>query len=157
MTVAYVLTLESKTVDESRITAFRSGLRGRLLRSGEEGFDLSRKVWNAMIDKHPGLIAKCAGTADVISAVNFARENNLLVAVRGGGHNVVGKAVCDGGLVIDFSEMNSARVDPITNTVRAEPGVTLGEFDHETHAFGLATTLGIVSKTGIASLTLGGV
>ena len=156
MAHASLLNVEGRAVDESSIASFRPGFRGRLLSSADEGYDPSRKVWNAMIDKHPGLIAKCAGAADVIRAVNFARENSLLLAVRGGGHNVAGKAVCDGGLVIDLSEMKSIRVDPIVGTARAEPGVLLGELDQETQAFGLATTLGIVSKTGIGGLTLGG-
>lgn len=125
------------------------------MRPGDEGYDLSRKVWNAMIDKHPGLVAKCAGAADVVASVDFARENGLLVSVKGGGHNVAGKAVCDGGLMIDLSGMKSIRVDVAARTARADPGVILGELDRETQAFGLATTLGIVSKTGIAGLTLG--
>ena len=109
-----------------------------------------------MIDKRPTLIARCAGAADVIKAINFARSNNLLVAVRGGGHSVAGKSVCDGGLLIDLSLMKGLRVDPVRRTARAEPGLRLGEFDRETEAFDLATTLGIVSTTGIAGLTLGG-
>ncbi len=156
MTQASIVNLEGRTVDDSRVEAFRTDLRGRLLRPSDGGYDLARRVWNAMIDKHPSLIAKCAGPADVVRAVKFARENNLLIAVRGGGHNVAGKAVCDGGLVIDLSDMRSIRVDSTASSVRAEPGVTLGELDHETQAFGLATTLGIVSKTGISGLTLGG-
>src|SRR5919197_5819603 len=109
-----------------------------------------------MIDKTPALILRCAGVSDVISAVNFARTNNLLVSVRGGGHNVSGNAVCDRGLVIDLSLMKGIRVDPARRTVPAEGGVTWGEFDRETQAFDLATTGGIVPTTGIAGLTLGG-
>ncbi len=148
--------MEGKVVDGSKIAEFRAGFRGRLMTSTDEGYDQSRKVWNAMIDKHPGLICRCAGAADVMRAVNFARENDVLVSVRGGGHNVAGKAVCDAGMVIDLSEMKSIRVDPIAGTTRSEPGVLLGELDQETQGFGLATTMGIVSKTGIAGLTLGG-
>jgi FAD/FMN-containing dehydrogenase len=109
-----------------------------------------------MIDKRPAMIARCAGTGDVINAVNFARTHDLLVAVRGGGHSVAGKSVCDGGILIDLSTMKGMRVDPARRTVQAQPGLRLGEFDRETQAFGLATTLGIVSNTGIAGLTLGG-
>lgn len=109
-----------------------------------------------MHDKHPALIARCVGTADVIASVNFAREHRLLLAVRGGGHNVAGKAMCDDGLVIDLSQMKGIHVDPVNKTARADGGVTWGEFDHETQVFGLATTGGIVPSTGIAGLTLGG-
>jgi FAD/FMN-containing dehydrogenase len=143
-------------LDESVVEQFGAGLRGMLLRPQSEGYDEARKIWNAMIDKRPALIARCAGAADVIHAVNFARANGLLVSVRGGGHNVSGNAVCDGGLMIDLSRMKSIRVDAEHRTARAEPGVTWGEFDFETQAFGLATTGGEVSTTGIAGLTLGG-
>jgi len=143
-------------VDQSAVEKFKASLRGVLLRPGEAGYDEARKVWNGMIDKRPALIARCAGVADVIHCVNFARANNLLLAVRGGGHNIAGNAVCDGGLVIDLSRMKSVRVDPARRTARAEPGLTWGEFDRETQAFGLATTGGQISTTGIAGLTLGG-
>ena len=138
------------------IEQFRTGLRGGHLLRGDDGYDTARKIYNAMIDHQPAIIARCAGVADVIDAVNFARNNGLLVSVRGGGHNVSGNAACDGGLMIDLSPMKSVRVDPESKTARAEPGVTWGEFDHETQAFGLATTGGLVSTTGIAGLTLGG-
>src|SRR5262249_54840165 len=138
------------------IEQFRTGLRGGHLLRGDDGYDAARKIYNAMIDRRPAIIARCAGVADVIDAVNFARSNHLLVSVRGGGHNVSGNAACDGGLMIDLSPMKSVRVDPESKTARAEPGVTWGEFDHETQAFGLATTGGLVSTTGIAGLTLGG-
>ena len=141
---------------EETVAAFKATLRGTLLRAGDTGYDEARTLWNAMIDKHPALIVRCAGVADVISAVNFARTHDLLVAVRGGGHNVAGNAVCDGGLMIDLSPMKSVRVDPIRRTARAEGGITWGEFDHETQAFGLATTGGVIPTTGIAGLTLGG-
>jgi FAD/FMN-containing dehydrogenase len=130
--------------------------RGELLRPGEPGYDEARRVWNAAIDRYPALIARCTGTADVMAAVNFTRARNLVVAVRGGGHNVAGNAVCDGGLVIDLAGMKGIRVDPIRRTARAQPGLTWGEFDRETQAFGLATPGGLVSSTGIAGLTLGG-
>jgi FAD/FMN-containing dehydrogenase len=131
-------------------------VRGPVLRPGENGYEAARTVPNAMIDRRPAIIVRCAGAADVIACVRFAREHDLLVSVRGGGHSIAGKAVCDGGLMIDLSCMKGIRVDPRGRTARAEPGLTLGEFDLETHAFGLATALGMVSKTGIAGLTLGG-
>ncbi|MGE0132549.1 MAG: FAD-binding oxidoreductase [Blastocatellales bacterium] len=143
-------------LEESAVEAFRSGLRGQLLRPADEGYDAARTVWNAMIDKRPALIARCAGAADVICAVNFARTHGLLLSVRGGGHNVGGNAVCNDGLMIDLSPMRGIRVDPVNRTARAEPGLTWKELDHETLAFGLATTGGTVSHTGIAGLTLGG-
>jgi FAD/FMN-containing dehydrogenase len=138
------------------IEQFHSGLRGGHLLRGDDGYEAARKIYNAMIDRRPAIIARCAGAADVIAAVNFARNNGLLVSVRGGGHNVSGNAVCDGGLMIDLSPMKSVRVDPQGKAVHAEAGVTWGEFDRETQAFGLATTGGLVSTTGIAGLTLGG-
>jgi FAD/FMN-containing dehydrogenase len=138
------------------VEQFRTGLRGGYLLQGDDGYDAARSIYNAMIDHRPAIIARCAGVADVIDAVNFARSNDLLVSVRGGGHNVSGNAACDGGLMIDLSPMKGIRVHPESKTARAEPGVTWGEFDHETQAFGLATTGGLVSTTGIAGLTLGG-
>jgi hypothetical protein len=123
---------------------------------GQDGYDAARTIPNAMIDRRPAAIARCTGAADVIACVRFAGEHDLLVSVRGGGHSVAGKSVCDGGLMIDLSAMKGIRVNPSRKTVRAETGLTLGEFDRETQAFGLATTLGVVSKTGIAGLTLGG-
>ncbi len=136
--------------------AFRPRIRGGVLGRGEDGYDRARSVFNAMIDRRPALIVQCAGVADVIAAVTFARDHDLLVSVRGGGHGVTGNAVCDGGLVIDLSRMRSARVDPAKRTARAGGGVTWGDFDHETQVFGMATTGGIVPTTGIAGLTLGG-
>jgi FAD/FMN-containing dehydrogenase len=133
-----------------------AGLRGRVIRSADSDYDTVRQVWNGVVDKHPALIARCAGVADVIAAVRFSREHGLPIAVRGGGHNVAGRCVCDGGLVIDLSTMTGIRVDPERGTVRAEGGVTIGALDHETQAFGLAVPMGVVSATGIAGLTLGG-
>lgn len=141
---------------EETVAAFKTTLRGALLRPGDDGYEAARTIWNAMIDKRPALIVRCIGVADVIQAVNFARTHDLLVAVRGGGHNVAGNAVCDGGLMIDLSPMQSVHVDPVRRTARAEPGVTWREFDHETQAFGLATTGGVIPTTGVAGLTLGG-
>jgi FAD/FMN-containing dehydrogenase len=143
-------------ISQSAVEKLKASLRGPLLQSGEAGYDDARKVWNGMIDRRPALIARCAGVSDAIRSVNFARENNVMVAVRGGGHNIAGNAVCDGGLMIDLSGMKGLRVDPAHRTARAEPGITWGEFDRETQAFGLATTGGQISTTGIAGLTLGG-
>jgi hypothetical protein len=134
----------------------KRAIRGGVLCPGDDGYDTARTVPNAMIDRRPSIIARCVGTADVIACVRFARESDLVVSVRGGGHSIAGKAICDGGLMIDLSCMKGIQVDPQRLTVRAQPGLTLGEFDHETQAFGLATTMGTVSKTGIAGLTLGG-
>ena len=141
---------------ESATTAFRSSLRGQSFASGEPGYDAARVVFNRIIDRHPALIARCAGAGDVMACVNFASEYGLTVSVRGGGHSIAGKAICDDGLMIDLSAMKGIRVDPASRTVRAEPGLTIAEFDRETQAFGLATTMGVISTTGIAGLTLGG-
>jgi FAD/FMN-containing dehydrogenase len=150
------LTGADAALGDSVVERFGNGLRGELLRSDDAGYEKTRKVWNGLIDKRPALIVRCAGVGDVVDSVNFARENDLLLAVRGGGHNVAGNAVCDGGLVIDLSQMRGIRVDPERRLVRAESGATLGDLDRETQVFGLATPLGAVSKTGIAGLTLGG-
>jgi FAD/FMN-containing dehydrogenase len=138
------------------VEAFQASVRGALLRPGVAGYDDARTIHNGMIDRRPALIARCAGVADVRTAVRFAREHDLLVSVRGGGHGMPGFAVCDGGLMIDLSGMTSVHVDPDHQRVWADAGVTWGAFDHETQAFGLATTGGVVGSTGIAGLTLGG-
>ncbi|MFQ5890994.1 MAG: FAD-binding oxidoreductase [Gemmatimonadota bacterium] len=137
-------------------TAEIQGFREPVLVPGDEGYEEARHVWNGAIDRRPALIARCTGTADVIAAVRHARERDLLVAVRGGGHGVAGSAVCDEGIVIDLSPMKGIRVDPTAGTATAQPGVLWGELDHETQAFGLAVTGGVVTHTGIAGLTLGG-
>jgi FAD/FMN-containing dehydrogenase len=129
-------------IEQSAVQKFKASLRGTLLQPADPDYDQARKVWNGMIDRRPAMIARCAGVADVVQCVNFARANNLLVAVRGGGHNIGGNAVCDGGLTIDLSPMKSVRVDPARRIARAEPGLTWREFDGETQAFGLATTGG---------------
>jgi hypothetical protein len=147
---------ESKILEGSAVDQFRTRLRGELLLPRDNGYEQARKLWNAMIDKRPAFIARCAGPADVVLCVHFARSNNLLVAVRGGGHGVAGKASCERGLMIDLSKMKGIRVDPVERIGRAEAGVIWGEFDFETQAFGLATTGGFVPSTGIAGLTLGG-
>ena len=138
------------------IEEFSGSLRGNLLLPDDKDYDDARALWNAMIDNRPALIARCVGAADVIRSVEFARANNVLVSVRGGGHNVSGNAVCDGGLMIDLSCMKGIRVDSERRAAHAEPGLTWAEFDHEAQAFGLATTGGLISTTGIAGLTLGG-
>ena len=143
-------------LEEAAVHDFAANLRGPLLRPGDGGYDEARKIWNGMIDRHPALIARCAGVADIIAAVRFARTHELLVSVRGGGHNITGNAVCEGGLMIDLSPMKSVRVDPVKRVARAEAGLTWGEYNRETQAFGLASTGGVVSTTGIAGLTLGG-
>ena len=131
-------------------------IRGRVIQPGDADYDSARALYNGMIDKRPKMIARCVDVADVITAVNFARDQRLLLAVRGGGHNGPGLGSCDGGLVIDLSMMKSVRVDPANRTVRVDPGCTSGDVDHATHAFGLAVPFGIVSTTGVAGLTLGG-
>src|SRR6516225_8107191 len=143
-------------VGHDRIERFQAAFRGEVIQPGDSGYETARKIWNASIDKRPGIIARCSGVADVVAAVNFARENELLVAVRGGGHNVSGRAVCDDGIAINLSGMKGIHVDVANHTVRVQGGVTLGDLDWETHVFGLAVPAGIMSKTGIAGLALGG-
>src|SRR5271167_3190097 len=143
-------------LNEATIAAFRVNLRGGLIESGDPTYEAARKVYNGMIDRRPRLIARCADVADVMTAVNFGREQKLLVAIRGGGHNAGGLGVCDDGLVIDLSPMNYVRVDPNKRTVLAGGGALWRDVDHATHAFGLAVPAGVVSTTGVAGLTLGG-
>ena len=150
------LSSDYTVMGESAVREFRDSLHGESLLPGDAGYDGARGVWNAMVDKRPALIARCSGTADVINAVNFARDNRLLISVRGGGHNFPGNSVCNDGLMIDLSRMTGVRVDPAAQTVRAQGGTKWGAFDHETQAFGLATTGGTDIDTGIAGLTLGG-
>src|SRR5512134_1314221 len=142
--------------NDEAIQSFRAALRGKLIQPSDADYDAARALYNGMIDKRPRLIARAVDTADVIAAVNFAREQGLLVAIRGGGHNGPGLGSCDDGLVIDVSLMKSVRVDPASRTVRVEAGCTSGDVDHATHPFGLAVPFGIVSTTGVAGLTLGG-
>lgn len=143
-------------LDEQTISEFRQAFRGELIQPGDKRYDEARKVYNAMIDRRPGLIARCTDVADVITAVNFGRENNLLVSIRGGGHNAGGLGVCDGGLVIDLSRINYTRVDPAARTVRVGGGCTWADVDHATHPFGLAVPTGTISTTGVGGLALGG-
>jgi FAD/FMN-containing dehydrogenase len=141
---------------DQSIATFERNLRGRLIRATDADYDAARALYNGMIDKRPRLIARCVDTADVITSVNFAREEGLLLAIRGGGHNGPGLGSCNDGLVIDLSSMKSVHVNPEQRTVRVDPGCTSGDVDHATHAFGLAVPFGIVSTTGVAGLTLGG-
>ena len=138
------------------IAGLRDGFRGELLRPQDPGYEDARKVWNGSINRFPALIARCAGVADVIAAVKFAKDNGILLAVRGGGHSFPGLSVCDGGLVIDLSLMKGVRVDPEARMVRAQAGVLLGELDFETQEFGMAVPSGVVTHTGLSGLTLGG-
>jgi hypothetical protein len=136
--------------------SLKARLRGELIHPNDNAYDAACKVYNAMIDRHPRLIVRCADVADVMAAVNFARDNNLLLAVRGGSHNAAGLGVCDDGLVVDLSRLRGIHVDPTARTVRVEGGCTWGDVDHATHAFGLAVPSGIISTTGVGGLTLGG-
>ena len=140
----------------TKIEELKGSFRGEVLLPSDDAYESARKIWNAMIDKHPALIARCATTSDVVRAVNFARDNGLVLAVRGGGHNIAGSAMCDDGIVIDLSQMKAASVDPGARRVTIEGGATLADLDAATQAHGLATPVGINSTTGIAGLTLGG-
>src|SRR5262245_23743533 len=157
MTVTATTLEGSRTnLNDADIDSLRSGLRGELVVAGDAGFDQARRVWNGNVDRRPALIARCAGVADVQHAVNFARLLGLLVSVRGGGHSAPGYGTNDGGLVVDLSPMKGIRVDPEARIAHAQGGALWRDLDHETQAFGLATTGGTVSNTGIGGLTLGG-
>ena len=145
-----------KTISDAELQELNNRLAGDLILSGDESYDTARQVWNGMIDRYPALIARCAGPEDVIACVNFARTHGVLLAVRGGGHNVAGYATCDGGMVIDLSLMNNVEVDPQAQTARVGGGATLGDLDQATQEHGLAVPAGVVSDTGVAGLTLGG-
>src|SRR5258708_9113712 len=144
------------TTQTAQFEALGSAMRGPVIQPEEEGYDAARAVYNGMIDRGPAAIARCSDVADVMTAVRFARENGLTVSVRGGGHNAAGLGVADDALVIDLSAMHGVTVDPAAKTVRAEGGAVWGDVDHATGAFGLATTSGILSSTGVRGLTLGG-
>ena len=143
-------------LNETTIATLKSSLRGELIEQRDASYDTARKVYNAMIDRRPRLIARCGDVADVIAAVKFGREHKLVVSIRGGGHNAAGLGVCDDGLVIDLSRMNYVHVDPKKRTVLAGGGALWGDVDHAAHAFGLAVPAGIISTTGVGGLTLGG-
>jgi FAD/FMN-containing dehydrogenase len=144
------------TIPRADIKDFRASLRGQLLLAGNEGYEQARKIWNGVFDRHPALIARCAGSDDVVKAVNFARAHGVLTAVRGGGHSISGQSSCEGGLMIDLAPMKEIRVDAAKMSAQAQGGVLLGDLDRETQAVGLVTTLGTAADTGIAGLTLGG-
>lgn len=144
------------SLDQDRLKSLAATFSGALLRPGDNGYEEARRLHNGLIDKRPGLIARCLGTADIVDALGFARESGLEISVRGGGHNVAGRAVTNGGVMIDLSLMRGVRVNPDAHTVRAQGGVTWREFNRETAVHGLATTGGVISTTGIAGLTLGG-
>ena len=143
-------------LSEATIASLKSNMRGDVIEQRDASYDTARKVYNAMIDRRPRLIARCSDVADVIAAVNFGRENKLVVSIRGGGHSFAGLGISDDGLVIDLSRMNYVRVDPKKRTVLAGGGAVLGDLDHAAHAFGLAVPAGILSTTGVSGLTLGG-
>lgn len=145
-----------KGIDAAVVRALAEDLRGAVLLPGTAAYESARRIWNGMVDRRPALIARCRGTADVVRALAFATEHALLISVRGGGHNVAGNAVCDGGLMIDLAEMRGVQVDPVARRARAAGGATWGDFDAETQCFGLATPGGLISDTGVAGLTLGG-
>src|SRR5207248_1033692 len=146
-------TMNRAGIDERALETLAAGYRGEIVRPDDPSYEEHRQVWNGSIDRHPAVIARCTGVADVIAAVRFGRETGLPVAVRGGGHSFPGQSVCDDGLVIDLSLMRGVRVDPEARTVRAQAGVLLGELDRETQQFGLAVPAGIVTHTGMAGLT----
>jgi FAD/FMN-containing dehydrogenase len=146
----------AKAVPSSSVASLTAALRGQLLFPGSTEYDTARTIWNAMIDRKPAMIARCAAAEDVAAAVQFAAAHELLLSVRGGGHNIAGNAVCDGGMMIDLSAMNEVRVNAQARTVRVGPGATLAALDRATQAHGLATPVGINSTTGVAGLTLGG-
>jgi FAD/FMN-containing dehydrogenase len=147
---------DSVSIAKESLDGLRAALRGSLALPDDPGYDVARTLWNGMIDRRPAAIVRAAGAGDVIQAINFARDNRLLLAIRGGGHNIAGKAACEGGLMLDLSPMKSVRVDPALMQARVEPGALLSDFDRETQAFGLSTPTGINSTTGMAGLTLGG-
>jgi len=143
-------------IDNATVDALGESLRGSVIIPNSDGYDDARQIWNGMINRRPAMIVRCAGTADVVSTVNFAREHGVLISIKGGGHNVSGNAVCEGGLMIDLSGMRGVHVNPRTKRARAEGGATWGDFDAATQLFGLASTGGLISNTGVAGLTLGG-
>ncbi len=150
------LTNESIMINEETINSFKSNLRGEVFIPGDEGYDIERKIWNGMIDKKPGLIVCCRGASDVIYSINFARKYNLLSSIRGGGHNVAGRTVCNGGMMISLVHMKGIFIDPVNKEAIVQPGVSWGDLDKEAQLFGLAAPGGIVSTTGVSGLILGG-
>jgi FAD/FMN-containing dehydrogenase len=151
-----VVTPTEVALDREAVRALAEMVRGRVLQSGDEGYEDARTIWNGLIDRRPALVVQCSGAADVVDAVNFAREHGIVLSIKGGGHNVAGNAVNDGGMVIDLSPMRGVYVDPATQTVRVQGGATLGDLDRETQLYGLAVPAGVVSTTGVAGLALHG-
>jgi FAD/FMN-containing dehydrogenase len=147
---------EEITLQPDTIRKFKESLRGELILSDDAGYDDARSIWNAMIDRRPALIVRCLGVADVVTCVNLAREHGLILSIKGGGHNISGLAVCNGGLMLDMSRMRGVWVDPTMRVAHAQAGCLLGDVDRETQVHGLAAVIGFVSTTGIAGLTLGG-
>lgn len=145
-----------KGLQQSQVDSFKAGFGGDVILPEDSNYDEVRQIWNAMIDRKPGMIARCTSAEDVVKAVNFGREHDLLISVRGGGHNIAGKALCDDGLLIDLSLMKQVKVDPDKQLALVEPGCTLEDVDAATQKHGLAVPVGINSTTGIAGLTLGG-
>jgi FAD/FMN-containing dehydrogenase len=143
---------DSSSLPVAAVTQLASALRGRLIGAGDPDYNTARQVWNAMIDRRPALIARCTGAADVLAAVRFAARHDIALSIRGGGHNIAGSALCEGGLVIDLSAMRGVRVDTLARRAWVQAGALLGDVDHETQAFGLAVPTGINSTTGIAAL-----
>src|SRR6185437_8495483 len=143
-------------VQTQKIEQLKAGFQGAILLPSDAGYEGARAIWNAMIDKRPAVIARCTSTADVVRAVKFAKDNALVLAIRGGGHNIAGSALCDGGIVIDLSQMKAVKVDAATRRAIVEGGATLADLDAATQSHGLATPLGINSTTGVAGLTVGG-
>ena len=143
-------------LSEKAIQQFGESLRGELIQAGDQNYDEARKVYNGMIDKRPQMITRCFDVADVITSVNFGRENNMLISVRGGGHNAGGLGICDNGLVIDLSQIRYTHVDPKSKTIHVGGGCQWGDVDHAGHAFGLAVPAGVISTTGVGGLALGG-
>ncbi len=147
---------QATTITAAAIGDFRGAFAGEIVLPGDEGYDAARVVWNGMVDRHPAIVVRPTGVADVMAAVRFARERDLLVAVRSGGHSIPGLSTCDGGIVIDMSRMRGVRVDPEGRTARANGGALLTELDREAQAFGLACPVGVIGHAGVAGLTLGG-
>src|SRR5438270_4860432 len=145
---------ETASMLQTRSDVFAQQLTGRVIWPDSDDYDQARKVWNGMIDRRPAMIVRCQTAKDVVASVNFARDNDLLLAIRGGAHNVAGNATCDGGLVLDLGAMKEVSVDPNKRVARAQAGCTWADFDQATHAYGLSTTGGLVSSTGIAGFTL---
>src|SRR2546427_10095857 len=146
----------TQSLDAASLEKLRNGFRGELIQPGDREYDSSRVVWNAMADRHPALIARCTRVEDVVTAVRFAREHDLVIAVRGGGHSVAGFSTCDGGVVIDLSGMRAVEIDPASRTARVQGGALLEQLDRAAQEYGLACPVGVVGHTGVAGLTLGG-